>query len=69
MITIVVDDCPRLLQRWIGQLPSLKSSSDEVSSKAKNAKKKKVFADIRVVKASKERKGDLEETLIGAFSS
>ena len=49
-----------------------KEASDEVPPKAKKAKKKKkVFADIWVVKASRQNrsKNDEEETLIGAYSS
>ena len=46
-----------------------KEASDEVPPKAKKAKKKKVYADIWVVKASKQRNGDEEDTLVGAYSS
>ena len=46
-----------------------KEVSDEVPPKAKKAKKKKVYADIWVVKASKQRNGDEEDTLVGAYSS
>ena len=55
------------------EVPKGKESSD-VPPKAKKAKKKlasKVFADIWVMMASKVQRenGDLEETLIGAYSS
>ena len=41
--------------------------ASEAPPKAKKAKKK--FADIWVLKAEKQRKGDVEETVIGAYSS
>ena len=44
------------------------NEASEVPPKAKRAKKKKVYADIWVVKASKQN-GDEDETLIGAYSS
>ena len=50
------------------EVPKEKEAS-EVPPKAKKARKKKVFADIWVVKASKQKNGDEDETLIGAYSS
>ena len=44
-----------------------KEKASEAPPKAKKAKKK--FADIWVLKAEKQRKGDVEETVIGAYSS